>query len=210
MKKNILLFIIAIVIVYIFSSVEIIKGEDRTKDFQEELASKIVRFHIIANSDSDKDQELKLKVKDAVVTYTQSILKDSKSLDETCRIINRHTDEIISIANQVIDENGYDYEVSINYENCYFPAKSYGDITFPPGYYNAFNIRIGNHEGKNWWCVLYPPLCFVDAIHSVVPEESKKELETILGYEDYQALIYGINDSEYEVKIKFKLLSFLN
>lgn len=210
MKKNILIFIAAAVIVYIFSCVEIIKGEDNSKEFQEELAEKIVRFHIIANSDSDDDQLLKLKVKDAVVTYTKELLEDSKSLSETCEIINKHNSEILEIANKVIHENGYDYTVTMKYENCYFPAKTYGDITFPPGYYNAFNIRIGEYEGKNWWCVLYPPLCFVDSIHSVVPDESKKELEEILGYEDYKALIYGVNDEGYDVVIKFRLLSFLD
>ena len=209
MKRNLILLILSAAIVYILSCVNVVKG-DTTKEFQENIASKIVRFHIIANSDSKEDQALKLKVKDAVVTYTQGILKDSKSLSETCAIISEHKENIINIANNVIKDNGYDYCVTLNYENCYFPAKTYGDITFPPGNYNAFNIRIGEHEGKNWWCVLYPPLCFVDAIHSVVPDESKKELETILGYEDYQALIYGVNSEDYNVEIKFKYLSFLN
>lgn len=209
MKKNLILIVLSVVIVYILSGINVVKG-DTTKELQESIASKIVRFHVIANSDSKEDQDLKLKVKDAVVTYTQKILKDSKSLSETCAIINEHKEDIINIANSVISDNGYNYCVTIDYENCYFPAKTYGDITFPPGNYNAFNIRIGEHKGKNWWCVLYPPLCFVDAIHSVVPDESKKELETILGYEDYQALIYGENNEDYTVEIKFKYLSFLN
>ncbi|MBE5926486.1 MAG: stage II sporulation protein R [Lachnospiraceae bacterium] len=208
--KNFTLLILSIAIVYIVSCISIVKGEDNTKQLQENIASKIVRFHIIANSDNEEDQKLKLKVKDSVITYTQKLLKDSKSLEETCKIINEHKKQILEIANNVIRENGYDYSTTITYENCYFPAKTYGDITFPPGNYNAFNIRIGEHNGKNWWCVLYPPLCFVDAIHSVVPDESKKELETILGYEDYKALIYGVNDEAYNVKIKFKFLTFLN
>ena len=208
--KNFILLIVAVVIVYILSCVSVVKGEDSSKQLQENIASKIVRFHIIANSDSKEDQALKLKVKDAVVTYTQTLLKDSKSLNETCEIINKHKEQILAIADNVIRENGYDYFATITYENCYFPAKTYGDITFPPGNYNAFNIRIGEHKGKNWWCVLYPPLCFVDAIHSVVPDDSKKELEEILGYEDYQALIYGVNKENYTVEFKFKYLSFLN
>ena len=98
----------------------------------------------------------------------------------------------------------------MSYENCYFPVKTYGDITFPAGYYNAVNIRIGASNGKNWWCVLYPPLCFVDAVHGVVPDQSKKQLEQILGYQDYQALIYGIHDDSYQVTYKFRFLTFLN
>lgn len=210
MKNNVILFIISAVIVYIFSGMEIVNGDSSSEKFQKNLASKIVRFHVIANSDTEEDQNLKLKVKDAVVTYTEKILRDSESLEETCKIIDSHTNEIIKIADNVIEENGYNYKVTIEYENCYFPAKTYGDITFPPGYYNSYNIRIGDSKGKNWWCVLYPPLCFVDSIHSVVPDESKQELQEVLGYDDYKALIYGVNSEGYNVKFKFKIFTFLN
>lgn len=210
MKRNFLLLTISFALVYIFSNIEIVRGDNES--LQENIASKIIRFHVIANSDSNEDQELKLKVKDSVIEYTKTLLKDSGSLDETYSLIKDNENKIIEIARETIKENGYDYDISLDYENCYFPAKTYGDITFPPGNYNAFKINIGKSEGKNWWCVLYPPLCFVDAIHAVVPEDSKKQLEDILGYHDYKALIYGTNSSEknYKIEFKFKFLTFLN
>lgn len=210
MKKNVILLVISFAIVYIISNVEITRGGDATDALVKNVAEKIIRFHVIANSDSKEDQELKLLVKDAVVRYAQSVLKDSKSAAQTRRIMDENKEEILSVARKIIAENGYDYSVSMNYENSYFPVKAYGDLTFPAGYYNSVTIRIGSSLGKNWWCVLYPPLCFVDAVHGIVPEDSKQQLRELLGYRDYQALIYGIHDDSYKVSYRFRILTFLN
>ena len=80
-------------------------------------------------------------------------------------------------------------DVKVYFENCYFPVKSYGDVTFPPGEYEAFRIDIGESAGKNWWCVLYPPLCFVDTVYGVVPDESKDKLKNVLNEEEYHAVV---------------------
>lgn len=129
---------------------------------QDGISKKIIRFHIIANSDSNEDQALKLKVKEAVVNYTSALLENSNSIKETDAIILDNTEQIISIANSVIAENGYNYSVTAEITDTYFPTKSYGNYTFPPGTYRAFELKIGEAKGKNWWCVLYPPLCFID------------------------------------------------
>lgn len=171
---------------------------------QKDLAAQIVRFHVRANSDSEADQQLKLKVKDAVITYLKPMLEKSQSLSESKQILNSHIEDIKYTAENVIEEQGSNQSVSVYFENSYFPMKTYGDVTFPPGVYEAFRIDIGESEGKNWWCVLYPPLCFVDASYGVLPEESKDTLKNILTDEEYNAI------TDKQCKYKFKYLTFLN
>lgn len=172
---------------------------------QQGISHKIIRFHVIANSDSDADQALKLKVKEAVVNYTAELLCNSKSISETEDLLSSHTNDIISIANNVISENNYDYPVTAEITDTYFPTKSYGSYTFPPGTYRAFQIKIGEAKGKNWWCVLYPPLCFIDISHGTVNPESEELLKETLTTDEFQAV-----SDEYTVKYRFKYLTFLN
>ena len=204
MIKKIFLLLISVLLVYGFSGLT----HKENDDLQKKIADKILRFHVIANSDSDGDQALKLKVKDAVVEFMKPLLSNCDDVHKSKEIVKAYESHILSVAQNVIRENGYNYDVHINYENCYFPAKKYGDISFPPGNYDAIRIYIGKHQGKNWWCVLYPPLCFVDCVNSVVPDESKEQLECVLGYDDYRRLIYGCDDVE--VEYQFKILKFLN
>jgi stage II sporulation protein R len=168
------------------------------------IAKQIIRFHVRANSDSEEDQNLKLLVKDKVVTYMQPLLAESKSIEESRQILSVHTEDIRQLAINTLRSAGSDYDVSVYFEQSYFPMKSYGDFTFPPGVYEAFRVDIGKSEGKNWWCVLYPPLCFVDATYGVLPETSKSTLKNILTDDEYNA----ITESQY--KYRFKYLTFLN
>jgi stage II sporulation protein R len=153
-----------------------------------------------ANSDSEEDQQLKLQVKDAVVTYLSPMLSDSGSTDESRQILSDHIDDITRVATDTLRSLGSDEEVSVYFEKSYFPMKVYGDMTFPPGEYEAFRIDIGQADGKNWWCVLYPPLCFIDAAYAVVPEDSKETLKNVLTEEEYSA----ITNTQY--KYEFKLI----
>lgn len=203
-KSKFVLLILAIVIGLIYTYANSKPAYD-IQSIQLGLADKIVRFHVIANSDSTKDQELKLKVRDAVVSYTSPLLENSTSIENSVNILNNETDNILNICNNVISENGYDYPVSIELCNTYFPTKSYGNYTFPPGIYRAYEIKIGEAKGQNWWCVLYPPLCFIDMSHGVVEGNSKKLLEDTLTTEEFNA----ISDTS-NVKFKFKYFKFLN
>lgn len=175
-----------------------------TAKLQAGIAEGIIRFHVRANSDSYEDQQLKLLVKDRVVTYLEPLLAASGSTQESREILENNTDEIRELALQTLQEEGSSYDVSVYFENSYFPMKSYGDITFPPGEYEAFRIDIGESEGKNWWCVLYPPLCFVDTSYGVLPDESKETLKNILTDDEYNA----ITNTRYEYR--FKYFTFLN
>lgn len=170
----------------------------------EGIADSIIRFHVRADSDSEEDQEVKLKVKQAVVEYIEPLLADSESIDESRSILMEQSDNIKEVAINTLRSEGHSDSVNVYFENSYFPVKSYGDVTFPAGYYEAFRVDIGAAEGKNWWCVLYPPLCFVDAVYGVVPDESKQKLEGVLTEKEYQTVTHK------GCQIKFKYLTFLN
>ncbi|POP33688.1 stage II sporulation protein R [Lactonifactor longoviformis] len=176
------------------------QGETSRK-IQQGIAKEIIRFHVLANSDSEEDQGLKIKVKNRVVEYLHELLGDDTTLEETRKAIVSHMEEIRDISREVIEKEGYAYPVTAGLTTAYFPEKTYGDCTFPPGEYEALQIKIGEAEGHNWWCVLYPSLCFVDDTHGVVTEEKKEELKNVLTEEEYDT----VTDTP-RVKITFKWL----
>ena len=198
------IFIVSIIIGLAYAYITS-KPNNDISTIQQGISHKIIRFHVIANSDSDADQALKLKVKEAVVNYTAELLCNSKSISETEDLLSSHTNDIISIANNVISENDYDYPVTAEITDTYFPTKSYGSYTFPPGTYRAFQIKIGDAKGKYLRCVLYPPLCFIDISHGTVNPESEELLKETLTTDEFQAV-----SDEYTVKYRFKYLTFLN
>ena len=158
----------------------------KQSQMQEDLAKEVFRFHVLANSDSDEDQALKMQVKEAVIAYMKEEIPDSDSVETTKEWARNHLDAIVNLAKAVIREEGYDYPVIAEVTTCDFPEKTYGDITFPSGRYEALRIEIGEANGQNWWCVLYPNLCFIDAVHAVVPEEGKKDLKKVLQEDTYE------------------------
>lgn len=160
----------------------------QTEAIQEGIAEEILRFHILANSDSEEDQALKLKVKGEVVSYLQDVLADCDTKEAAKEVIENHFTEIMDIAEKVIQQEGYHYDVRVEIANHYFPVKVYGDLVFPEGEYEALRILIGKAEGKNWWCVMFPSLCMVNETYSVVPEESKEVLQEALTEEEYEAI----------------------
>ena len=180
--------------------------ERRLDGLQLGIADEIVRFHVRANSDSEEDQQLKLRVKEAVVEYLSGALAEADSVDEAKALIQYNMDNILMVATEVILQEDEEYTVEAYFTREYFPIKCYGDITLPAGEYEAFRIDIGKAEGKNWWCVLFPKLCFVDVCYGVVPEESKEALEMVLDEEEYE-LITG-EEFVYEFKI-FEFFNFL-
>lgn len=153
---------------------------------QQDLAEEVFRFHVLANSDSVEDQALKMQVKEAVIAYMKEEIPESDSVETTKAWARGHLNAIENLAEAVIREEGYDYPVMAEVTTCDFPDKTYGDITFPSGRYEALRIEIGEAKGQNWWCVLYPNLCFMDAVHAVVPEKGKKDLKKVLEEDTYE------------------------
>lgn len=170
-----------------------------------DIAESVFRLHVIANSDSKEDQELKYKVRDSLINYMNSLCQNCQTKAESVEIAKEHLADFQKIAEKTIKENGYNYSVNISIGNFEFPTKTYGDISLPAGYYDALRVQIGEAKGQNWWCVMFPPLCFIDVTSGVVPDESKEELQENMSKEDYA--IISDNDST-EIKFKFKLLEF--
>ena len=167
MKKYLLLLIVSVAFLLLsaYSYVNAVSSN---------LADSVFRLHVIANSDSEEDQNLKYKVRDSLIEYMNTLTNDMNTKDEVIEIAKEHLEDFKNIAQNVVNENGYDYEVNVEIGNFSFPTKTYGDISFPAGFYDALRVKIGKAEGQNWWCVMFPPLCFVDVTSGVVPEESKK------------------------------------
>lgn len=184
------------VFIYAFSYVNAVSAN---------ISNSVFRLHVIANSDSAEDQNLKYLVRDALIDYMNSVSKNSNSKDEALSIAYQHKSDFYKIAKKVINDNGYDYNVNISIGNFAFPTKNYGDISLPAGYYDALKVEIGNASGQNWWCVMFPPLCFVDISTGIVPEDSKETIKDSLHTEEYNLIN---NAQTADVKFKFKLLEF--
>ncbi len=200
-KKICLVFFIVSILVFIFFSVS-----SYSTAISNNLSSSVFRLHVIANSDSNVDQELKYKVKDSLINYMNSISINSNSKQDVIEIAKNNLDNFKKIAEKVILENDFDYPVSVEIGNFGFPTKVYGDITFPAGYYDALRVKIGQSSGQNWWCVMFPPLCFVDVTSGVVPEESKENLEKNLTEEEFNI----ISENNPVSGFKFKIVEIFN
>lgn len=174
------------------------------QQMQRDIAEQVIRLHVVANSDSEEDQKLKLEVKEQIVELLREELREDTSVAMAQQTLRSHLNEVEKTARAYIQEKGYDYEVEARLVTCYFPVKQYGDMTFPAGEYKALKVNIGKHQGRNWWCVMYPTLCFVDSTYQVVPEESKEKLKENLTEEEYESLLTGGEDVEFG----FKLLDF--
>lgn len=192
----------------------VLLGTDRYQEYKKEsaeksgirenIAGKIIRFHVRANSDAALDQEIKLKVRDAVGAYMQPLLTDVSDIQEGRGVIENHLSQIEAEAEKVLLAEGCKDSVKAELGVTKFPEKTYGDYTFPAGDYEALEVVIGDGEGHNWWCVMYPNLCFFNSTYEVVDEEAEKSLEQVLTQEEYKSLMEHKN---YE--IKFGMLEWI-
>lgn len=173
-----------------------------------DISNSVFRLHVIANSDSAEDQNLKYQVRDNLLNYMNTICTKCTTKQEAISLVKKNQDNFKQIALDTIKKEGYSYNVTINIGNFDFPTKTYGDISLPAGYYDAMRIEIGEAKGQNWWCVMFPPLCFVDITSGVVPDESKEIMKENLTEEEF-ALISN-NNSNNEIQFKFKLLEIFN
>lgn len=167
-------------------------NRERDENLAAKICPAVLRLHVIGASNSDQDQQVKLQVKSFVVKQISSW--NARSKDElVLEVQNRQTSLADAIRSYAASELGIPLDVKLSVSRTFFPTKSYGDLTFPQGMYDAVEIRLGAGRGRNWWCVLYPELCFPDLTHAVVPEESKEKLTELLGKETYAQLLESQN-----------------
>lgn len=171
-----------------------------------DISESVFRLHVIANSDSTEDQNLKYKVRDNIIKYMNTISTNATSKSEAIEIAKEYKNDFYNIAKQTIEDNGYSYDIAISIDNFNFPTKQYGDISLPAGYYDALRIEIGEASGQNWWCVMFPPLCFVDVSSGIVPDDSKETIKNSLSNEEEYILV--TEEKNADIKLKFKLIEF--
>lgn len=167
---------------------------------REQVTNDVFRLHILANSDSDEDQALKLKVRDAVLEESSEIFSGSLTVEEAAALAERNIDSFTETAEKVIAENGYDYSVKCEVDKVYFDERTYGTATLPAGEYNALRIIIGEGEGHNWWCVMFPALCLpaVTDTDEVLEEAmdsgalTAEEIALIQSPENYEVKFYFV------------------
>lgn len=157
-------------------------------DEPKNMSDKLIRFHVIANSDLDEDQAVKLKVRDAILEDVGPKLSKSSSRDESLKILEENLNNIESIANRVLSKEGEDYRANAILGNFNFPIKKYGTITLPAGEYKALRVVLGEGEGKNWWCVMFPPLCFIDITRGLTSAKTDSELKKVLNDEEVESI----------------------
>ncbi|WP_291653922.1 stage II sporulation protein R [Clostridium sp.] len=214
MRKRILIICLIFIIFSMVGCSSSIIGQDIEESNEliyEDIVNEIIRFHVIANSDSEEDQNLKLKVRDKVIEYVSDKLKDCKNLSEAREVIVNNKSTIESIAKDTVIENGYSYEVTSMLSRENFPDKVYGDLIFPQGEYEAYRILIGEAKGQNWWCVMFPPLCFVDGTKDAVDsnEIEKKLSEEKAKDEENTKSKTENNNKKADIKFKSKIFEFL-
>ena len=174
--------------------------------FSNDYKENLIRFHVLANSDSEEDQALKLKVRDKVISYLKPKLEDSESISQSEKIILNEKDKLMDICKETIKQNGYNYDVSINLGYSKFPTKQYSSVVLPAGEYTSLKIIIGKGQGKNWWCVMFPPLCFVDEQNNVIDKETDEKLKKVLTKDEYELIVEKDKKHINNLQIKFKIV----
>ena len=176
----------------------------RDARLQRGISSRVLRFHVLANSDGEKDQAVKLKVRDGVLDWLEQELtpQEQNHLDLMSQRVAELLPAIEQKAYEILEEDGVSYGVKAELGVSRFPEKTYGDCTVPAGNYTALRLLLGKAEGRNWWCVLFPRLCFLDCVHAVLPQESERQLQNVLTEEEYESL-FDPGKDEYKICFRY-------
>ncbi len=168
---------------------------------QDDVAQKVLRLHVLANSDDAADQALKLAVRDRILKESQHLFKACTSPAESKAVFLQEKERLTKAAEAEIDDRGFSYPVSLSLETTYFPMRTYDGLTLPAGEYEAVRVSIGEAQGQNWWCVMFPPLCFVDGS---ISSENATQLSEALGKD--AAILTPTSPAD--VQIRFKVVDF--
>lgn len=202
MKKiKYILILFALLVLFVFITLS-----SYATTISQDLSDNFFRLHIIANSDTTEDQDLKLQVRNNIIEYMNTLSYDGLSKENAISLTKQHISEFQEIAEKTISNYGYNYSVNLSIGNFYFPTKHYGNISLPAGYYDALKIEIGEAKGQNWWCSLFPPLCFVDISSGIIDDETEETLKENLTDEEFAI----ITDNSEDIKLKFKIIEILS
>jgi len=174
----------------------------------EAVSSQVVRFHVIPNSDSDADMALKTLVKEAVLDEYRDTLQDANSIYEVREFLNANLREIESFAQNVVYAQGTNHHVHVSLAESRFPTKEYAQIALPSGKYEALQINIGDGAGSNWWCVMFPPLCFVDVTRGEISDADKESLRELLSESEFALIHNEMRERDPLVQVRFKIVEW--
>lgn len=178
------------------------------------IPDEAIRLRILAHSDQPEDQWIKRQVRDRLLTYMDEEATSMDDIETAREVIKQRLPEIHGIVSQMVDKQGYDYDVEVDFGQVPFPTKRYGDQIYPAGDYEAVRISLGSGTGANWWCVLFPPLCFVDMSHAdAVPEDTGQtagESEAEQQSDNDQLASQDGQDDEAEIEVRFFLLDWFD
>lgn len=200
-NKRVKLFIVSIIMGVCITSLT----QSYSQRVMADISSSVVRLHVVANSDTDEDQELKLKVRDEIIDYLEPVLADTENVEKTKELIKNNIDKIEEEAQKIVKKYGHTYSVTADFGNFDFPTKSYENAQFPKGKYDALKIVIGKGDGQNWWCVLYPQLCFDYSQKGVLSKESETKLKNVLTYDEYNMIT-----SKSNLNLKLKIIEWFS
>lgn len=202
-KFKYIIFLLSLAIGLAITKVTVSYSDNVVQD----LSSNLIRLHVIANSDSTYDQDLKRKVRDDIIKYMTEKFKNVNDKKTAKDLIIENLPQITEIAKKTLKKYNCNYEIKSLVGNFTFPTKSYGDIVLPAGNYDALRVVIGSGSGANWWCVMFPPLCFADMSKGVVPVSSKEQLRETLSKDDYEIITQ--NRQSVSINVKFKIVELV-
>ena len=172
---------------------------------QRDIAENVIRFHVVAHSDSHTDQLIKDIVRQEILTEFEDLLSTSYNVKETRQLITSELPEIQAHAEAVVRYLGFDYPVQAQIEKAFFPTQVYGDLAFPPGVYEALQITIGDGTGRNWWCLMFPPLCFVDMTST---EDGRQQLADTVSDESFRLLTHQEQNASPTMEVRFRVVEW--
>ena len=198
--KKLLAFGVSIISIFIFLGLMPVHGEA-------DIYENVMRLHVVANSDSEEDQALKLKVRDTVLSVVSDMCEknECQSIEEACKAVEGHIDEIKVAAEKKIAAEGYSYPICVTLGEENYPTRNYETLAFPGGEYISLQVKIGKGEGKNWWCVLFPPLCLWAASEAAPVAE---DALVNIGFSGEQYKIITQSD-DVTYNVRFKILETL-
>ncbi len=201
-KREVIVLIVSIILGVIISIVYSVEVKSKNLELQQNVSEEVIRLHIRARSNSAEDQQFKLFVRDEVLNFIQ-VEKNTTSVEEAEDYINNNIYEIKKFVDDLIKKEGYNYTSTVLLDEEYFSEKQYGNITLPEGVYNSLIINLDEGEGDNWWCVVFPPLCFIDEEDATFEQESYEILSQNLEEDE----INYITSKNNKIKMKFKFFN---
>jgi len=172
---------------------------------QRDIAENVIRFHVLAHSDSYADQVIKDIVRKEVLVEFEDLLSLTDNIRETRQLLKAELPQIQAHAEGVVRKLGFGYQVEARIDNAFFPTQVYGDLSFPPGIYEALQITIGDGAGRNWWCLMFPPLCFVDMTST---DAGRQQLADTINDESFRLLTHQDQDASPSMEVRFRVVEW--